>query len=397
MRIPCLLCGRDLPAFHVFPRRTLFTKPLSAPQPEAIADMGIAWCDACRHISSRLASPIPVEELHARTYRELYRNFAPTGLSGLQLRYTDFVGEWLASWLSPGSRVLDIGCHDGYLLKRLADHGHACEGIEPSPYADYAREHYGLAVVQGFFTPDSYPPASFDAVIVRHVTEHVADPVAFLRDAVRIVKPGGLLYVEVPNSQWSLEETYFPEFHADHISYFTMASLLTLLERIGAGGVLHAEAFRAYVRFPFLAVLTRRSAAAAGRSRPDAEWLMTFGIDAAITRFTETFGAYVARLRTLRDGSRLAVWGAGSIGIQYAIDAGWEAADVTYVDVNPVNQGMVLPVTGHRIQPPTVLRDAADRLLIASGWEDDVRRQAAPFLRPGTPVHTFADLVGGPQ
>lgn len=334
-------------------------------------------------------------ELHAITYGELYRSYAPTGLSGLQKRYTDFVGRWLAAQLTPRSKVLEIGSHDGYMLSLIAAEGHECKGVEPSPFADVAREEYQLDVEKDFFNPARYEPESFDLVIMRHVVEHVDAPVDFVTDAASVLKPGGLLYIEVPNSQWSVEATYFPEFHADHISYFSMASLLQLFERAGVRDIRHAEVVSAYMRFPFLNVLARKTESATVLGGSTGAWFMDFRGREALDRFSSTFDLYVRRLKSLRGGRSLAVWGTGSIGIQYAIDAGWAPKDdVAYIDPNPASQGLQLSVTGHTVHPPEVLKERGiNRLLIASGWEEDVWRQAGPHLMPGAEIFTFADLI----
>jgi len=395
MTLNCLICGATIAPFKILPKRALFTKPLTKAIPTSAADMTLVFCESCRHVSTRLETTMSPEELHAITYGELYRSYAPTGLSGLQKRYTDFVGEWLASQLTVKSKVIEIGSHDGYMLSLLAAKGHDCRGVEPSPFADIAREKYKLEVEKDFFDPSRYEAESFDMVIMRHVVEHVDAPVKFVADAVRVLKPGGLLYIEVPNSQWSVEATYFPEFHADHISYFSMASLLQLFDRAGVRDIRHAEGVSAYMRFPFLNVLARKTEGATVLGASRGGWFMDFRGRDVLERFSSTFDLYVSRLRALKDERPLGVWGTGSIGIQYAIDAGWGLDDnVTYVDPNPASQGLQLSVTGHHVHKPDVLKERGiNRLLIASGWEEDVWRQAAPYLAPGAEVYTFADLI----
>jgi SAM-dependent methyltransferase len=316
----------------------------------------------------------------------------PTALSPSQARYMDYVGDWLAKLLAPGSRVFEIGCHDSYLLKRLADRGHRCEGIEPSPFAEYGRQEYGLPIDRGFFKGGVYPDRAYDLVIARHVVEHVETPAAFVRDAARLVRDGGFLYVEVPNSLVSVEQTFFPEFHTRHLSYFTPASLHDVLVSAGLADVVHEETVWAYMKFPFINALARR-----GTNPPvRPAWFVDFRIEAMFARFRARWERYLGGLRTLERGPRLAVWGAGSIGIQFAVDAGWQLGDATYVDINAANHGLLLPVTGHEVEPPDVLRARdVSTVLIASGWEDDVRVQVRPHLPHGARLMAFSDLLAG--
>jgi SAM-dependent methyltransferase len=396
MVVTCGLCQKPLPAFHVFPKKALFTKPVESPAPDAVADMGLAYCRSCRHISSHLETHIFPDELKRKLYGELYKGHMPTGLSPLQQRYRDFLVEWIGGFLAPRSRVFEIGCHDGYVLSRLAAQGHRCEGVEPSPFADLARERYRLPVAKGFFHADQFDHEAYDLVIMRHVVEHVDDPAGFVAEATRLVKPDGLLYLEVPDSYASIEQAYFPEFHADHISYFTIASLLRVLDMCGVREIVHQETALAYMKFPFLNVLARKGRGGSRDGAPSERWFLEFRIESLLDRFVNAYAQYVRNLRTVRQRRNLAVWGAGSIGIQYAIDAEWTAGEATYVDVNSANQGLVLSVTGHRVHAPEIIRQRQlDTILIASGWEEDVRTQVQPYLVPNARVLGFSDLLAG--
>lgn len=392
MQIPCLLCRENLEPFHVFPKKALFTKPLKSAQPAAVADMHIAFCPQCRHISSHLDTSFSKEQLSRITYEELYENFVPTDLSPSQKSFTEFVGRWLQRSIPARSRVLEIGSHDGYLLHLIQKQGHTCEGVEPSPFADFSREKYGLSVIKDFFRAEQFEPESFDVVILRHVIEHLHEPAVLLEEALRSLKIGGLLYVEVPNSYSSLSECFFPEFHADHISYFTMPSMAHLLAECGLSEIVHQESVIAYMKFPFISALARK-----GEKRmaaKEAGWFLDFRMPELIRSFKTSYATYLKNLRALREAGSLAVWGTGSIGIQYAIDAGWGADEVTYVDINPKNQGLFLSVTGQKVQSPeTLKKNPPDTFLIASGWEHDVRQQATKFVGGAGRVLGYSDLL----
>jgi predicted SAM-dependent methyltransferase len=72
-------------------------------------------------------------------------------------------------------------------------------GLEPDPRAVEAARKRGLDVELGVLDESSFAPASFDAVTLNHVIEHLHDPVRTLRICRRILRPGGMLWLATPN------------------------------------------------------------------------------------------------------------------------------------------------------------------------------------------------------
>lgn len=100
----------------------------------------------------------------------------------------------------PRARLLDVGCGNGEFLQLAALAGWQVEGTDFDPAAvETARAagirvaHGGLELVQGM------PPLSFDWITLSHVLEHVHDPLAWLRELQRILRPGGTLWLQTPN------------------------------------------------------------------------------------------------------------------------------------------------------------------------------------------------------
>ena len=99
-----------------------------------------------------------------------------------------------------GLRLLDVGSGGGLLCEGLARLGATMVGIDPAPnniaVAGRHAAKAGLDIAYHCTTVETMAPLGeqYDAVLVMEVVEHVKDVAGFLRDAARMVKPGGLLF-----------------------------------------------------------------------------------------------------------------------------------------------------------------------------------------------------------
>ncbi len=147
---------------------------------------------------------------------------------------------YLNEVLPPRGRVLEVGCSSGFMLYPLIEAGYECVGIEPSGvFRDYLRArkidcHDSLDALRAL-----RPTGGFDAIMHFFVLEHVAEPEAFLRGQLDLLRPGGVLVCEVPNAADALITVYdipaFERFYwsVAHHWYFSEASLGHLLGRLG--------------------------------------------------------------------------------------------------------------------------------------------------------------------
>jgi 2-polyprenyl-3-methyl-5-hydroxy-6-metoxy-1,4-benzoquinol methylase len=100
-----------------------------------------------------------------------------------------------------------------------------------------ARTTHGIEVDVGELATIAYPDRAFDAVTVRHVLEHVPEPIAFLAECWRILRPGGRLVIVTPNID-SLGHRYFADRwrgleQPRHLFLYGSAPLRVLFSRVG--------------------------------------------------------------------------------------------------------------------------------------------------------------------
>jgi SAM-dependent methyltransferase len=98
-----------------------------------------------------------------------------------------------------GGRLLDVGCGGGEFLVQMREAGWDVHGIEPDAAAATRARAEGVPVVHASLEEAELPAASFDAITMSHVIEHLHDPVRALRICRRLIRSGGMLWVATPN------------------------------------------------------------------------------------------------------------------------------------------------------------------------------------------------------
>lgn len=250
------------------------------------------------------------------------------------------------------ARVVEIGCGKGLFLQKLVNwpnSGNSGVGFDTS-YIGPDEVLDGRVRFERRFYDETCTDVPADAVVCRHVIEHVPDPQALLR-AVRAAlsaAPHARLWFETPCVDWILRGEVLWDFFYEHCSLFTAESLSVLFHRAGfevtsvrhifGGQYLWLEARPGNESSPLVPQQTSSNALAYGAK-----------LDTLRT-------AWADRLENLARSGCVALWGAGAKGATFANLVDPEAAVIDcVVDVNPAKQGRFIPGTGHQIVAPHVL------------------------------------------
>jgi SAM-dependent methyltransferase len=267
--------------------------------------------------------------------------------------------------------VLDVGCSTGALLAALKAAGFTdVEGLDPAPAcASIALEAHGITVRTGTAADLPHLSRRYGLILLSAVLEHLLDPVAVLRDTRSALLDDGLLFIAVPDVEGFAECATAPyqEFSVEHINFFSLASLTSML---GVAGFARVDA--AHVRLPWssdatapaLHAVFRRSERTPDRPADDVTRAALFAYAATSAGIEESVLGRIAALA--ERGRPVLVWGVGT-HTRHLLKAG--ALDrlriAAYVDSDPKYQGAEL--RGVPVLAPSAVVGRDEAILVSSG------------------------------
>lgn len=198
-------------------------------------------CDGCGVV---YINPQPSQHELADYYPDNYYAFRPTPEArppgSLRRRISQRLKEnrLLSSFPDAfgGRRALDVGCGRGDFLPILERKGWLAEGVEPFSGA-LAGQQLGRRIFHGNLLDAGLPADHFQFIRLRHVYEHVPNPRELLEELARILAPGGILEIQVPNYgglNAHLFGRYWHQLDAPrHLYHYTPGLLKKLLQDQG--------------------------------------------------------------------------------------------------------------------------------------------------------------------
>jgi 2-polyprenyl-3-methyl-5-hydroxy-6-metoxy-1,4-benzoquinol methylase len=252
--VNCPLCGG---ADHA-----LYTMAPSHYGPERFR---VTRCRECRMI---FTNPQPTTYIQEVADRGVLGRHFDEGKLASRRRVASFVLSVLAP-LSPGRRILDFGCGEGAFVAQAVAEGWEASGVDLNAgLVEHARRHWGIETLVGGSLEEflAANPQPYDAIVTSQVFEHLQEPRAMGAALVAMLKPGGVIYIDVPNAnqlgEWVQRgKTLDPTAHWNH---FTVKTLERLVRDLGCD-VVHGTAAPSLVGVYRRVGFDQRTANALGR------------------------------------------------------------------------------------------------------------------------------------
>ncbi len=208
--------------------------------------VSIVRCRTCSHIYPQPMPKLKTADDGYKSSDEYFRGHdAERKINHYKVLLSDLAGRIRGT----DCRILDVGCGRGELLFAAKTLGLTAVGVETSAeFAQFARARYGIKVDNSTLENAGYGSASFDIAMLAGVVEHLYTPRETLGEVCRVLKRGGLLWLDAPNElslfsraanlyirtkgkDWTCHLS--PTFPPYHVQGFTTKSVKYLLSAAG--------------------------------------------------------------------------------------------------------------------------------------------------------------------
>ena len=225
-----------------------------------------------------------------------------------------------------GKQLIEVGCGKGYFLEYLHQAGYEITGIDPAYEGDNPK------VIKARF--EKSLGLSADGIILRHVLEHISNPLAFLSAIAQANSGKGQIYIEVPCFDWICEHRAWFDIFYEHVNYFRLADFHRMFGKVQESGHLFGGQYLYVV------------ADIASLHQPQFDQHDSFD-------FPTNFLPDIDRMTVITKGKRHAIWGGASKGVIFALYMQRAGVNIDLViDINPAKQGKYIAGSGLKVSSP---------------------------------------------
>jgi hypothetical protein len=333
---------------------------------ESFYPLHVRICDRCLLV--QLPAYVPGEEIfsdyayfssYSDSYVEHQRQYANRMISELGL--------------TQDSLVTEVASNDGYLLQHFVAKGIPVLGVEPATNIVEIARAKGIRTENCFLTPETAASLSAqygkaDLVAANNVYAHIPDLIGFSRGLAELVKPDGLVTIEVQHLLTMMRGKQYDTIYHEHYHYLT---LLTAQRALATAGLVvtdveligtHGGSLRIFARLNGTPSESVKEVLETESSLHTVEGHMGFA-DAVFT-IKQDLMTFLYRARS--EGKRVVGYGAPGKGNTLLNHCGIRGDLLEYtVDRNPHKHRMFLPGTHIAIhEPERIAIDKPDYVLV---------------------------------
>lgn len=320
-----------------------------------MSELSLRWHSETQHVS--------IDNFQPESYYEEYLMTATYSqkMQDLQRSQIEKLTRLHSSPFGPQSFV-EIGCGDGSFLKYARDKVERVLGIEPSKNFAVEARRNGFEVLNGYVCDNSLlTNEKFDSFASRQVFEHLEDPVSVLTGICKMLNPGAVGLIEVPNGHRALRMQRFFEFFPDHVNYYSVNSLVCLASTVGLNVISCSESFDG----DYLELWVR--------NEPD---IQDYFISIAEHRDLACLALSKTVESLTQHGELLAIWGCGAktLSILSALPSNLYQKISYVIDSDPHKSSLFVPNSNIRVISP---KDAMSKqpeaiLILALSYRQEI-------------------------
>lgn len=303
-------------------------------------DISLSFCRECGFVWNSAFNQELLE------YDENYQN--EQGFSERFQQHLTLVCDLISKEIRPGAHVKEIGCGKAKFLSMMEAREYQISGYDPAYEGEDPR------IIKSYYPPLDYncERDKADIIILRHVLEHIPEPMDFLRNIALANDYNGLLYIEVPDFNWIVEHNALQDIFYEHSNYFTLSVLKNKFPDFVSSGLLFGG------QYCFIIIKLESL-------RNDLHTTQTM-IDTPKLEFDK----YITMWKEVLEPKRnIYIWGAGAKGATFLRLIDPDGSLISgVIDINPKKQKHLIAKTGHKIFSQNDLNQLTpDGIIIMNG------------------------------
>lgn len=361
----CPSCGAaGVSVFYEVEQVPVHSVMLLSSRQEAVdyrrGEIALGFCERCGFITNTAFDPglqdysagYEATQGYSATFNTFHRNLAQRLIDRYDLHHKD---------------IIEIGCGQGEFLSLLCELGpNRGVGFDPAyiPGRNQSEATGQVSFVTDFYS-EKYGHYHGDFLCCKMTLEHISNTAEFVSTVRRSIgdRADTIVFFQVPNARYVLEEVAFWDIYYEHCSYFSLGSLARLFRRCGFEVLDLATEYKDQ----YLMIEARPANGQSGLPLAAEENVAELKQDVAYfsRQYLRQLDAWQETVQALRqEGRRAVIWGGGSKGVSFLTTLGIQDQIEYAVDINPHKHGTFMAGTGQEIVAPEFLKTYRPELVI---------------------------------